>query len=254
MDEAKKTSAGETAEANGAYDDGDVNRRQHNSAKGNGAQADSAAERLFSESNRFLEQLRPSGPWVLTAILPDGGAATITVTTHTAAEVDAFLHEHNGKRNLYYSTNPTKTAMTKKAAKADIAAVEYLHADLDPADGETPEAAKARYLGQLNGPFEPKPTAIVDSGNGIQCLWRLAVAIVLPEEEAVRKAIIEDVEARSAALMVRLGAKPGTQNIDRILRLPGTINLPNAKKRKDGRVECPTKLLSSNGASYPLES
>ena len=144
--------------------------------------------------------------------------------------------------------------MWKKAAKADVAAIEYLLADLDPATGETSEAAKARYLDQLNGSFEPKPTAIVDSGNGIQCLWKLANPIVLPEEEAVRKAIIEDVEARSAALMVRLGAKPGTQNIDRILRLPGTTNLPNAKKRREGRVECPTKLLSFNGASYPLDS
>ena len=34
--------------------------------------------------------------------------------------------------------------------------------------------------------------------------------------------------------MLRLGAKAGTQNIDRILRLPGTINLPNAVKAKEG--------------------
>ena len=163
------------------------------------------------------------------------------------------MSEHNGRRNLYYSVNPTRKAITSKAKKTDIAAVEYLLADLDPADGESSEAAKARYLAQLNGSFEPKPTATVDSGNGIQCLWRLTDAIVLPEEEAVRKAIIEDVEARSAALMVRLGAKAGTQNIDRILRLPGTTNLPNAKKLKAGRVPCPTKLISFNGATYPLD-
>ena len=215
MDDPNKlASAGGTAKAR-SYDGGDdVNRRQYSSAKSTGTQVGSAIERLCIETVSFLEQLRPNGPWVLTAILPDGGAATITVPTHTAAEVDAFLCEHNGKRNLYYSTNPTKTAMTKKAAKTDIAAVEYLLADLDPADGETPEAAKARYLGQLNGPFEPKPTAIVDSGNGIQCLWRLAQRIELSADGAN---IIEDVEARSAALMFRLGAKPGTQNIDRIL-------------------------------------
>src|SRR5262249_18734010 len=218
---------------------------------GAGKQGGSAAERLFSDSINFLKQLRSNGPWVLTGIIPDG--STITVTVQTTAEVNAFVHEHDGKRNLYYSVNPTRKALASKAKKADIAAVEYLLADLDPADGETSEAAKARYLGQLNGSFEPRPTAIVDSGNGIQCLWKLANPIVLPEEEAVRKAIIADVEARSAALMVRLGAKPGTQNIDRILRLPGTINLPNAKKRREGRVECPTKLLSFNGVAYPLE-
>ena len=66
--------------------------------------------------------------------------------------------------------------------------------------------------------------------------------------------IVADVEARSAALMVSLGAKAGTQNIDRILRLPGTINIPNAAKLEKGRVRCPTKMLAFNGASYPLEA
>src|SRR5215471_455906 len=165
----------------------------YSSANAGESKAQSTVEGLFSESISFLVQLRAKGPWVLTAILPDGGAPTITRTVHTAHEVEAFLHEHNGKRNIYYSTNPTKTEMSKKAAKADIAAIEYSLADLDPADGEASEAAKARYLAQLET-FEPKPTATVDSGNGIQCLWRLTNAIVLPEEEAVRKAIIEDVD------------------------------------------------------------
>jgi hypothetical protein len=176
------------------------------------------------------------------------------------------VHEHNGKRNVYYSTNPTRSNILKKAAKTDIAAIEYLLADLDPAKDEMPEAAKARYRRQLNT-FEPKPTAIVDSGNGIQCLWKLAQPVVLGEPLKTMddkgkpklvfspedKAKIHDIETGTAALMVRLGAEAGTQNIDRILRLPGTINLPNGVKRKKGRVCCPTKLLAFNGASYPLE-
>src|SRR5262249_22911547 len=215
-------------------------------------QAQSNVEGLFSETISFLTQLRSNGPWVLTAIVPDG--RTITISARTTAEINAFVHEHDGKLNLYYAVNPLRNLMWKKAAKKDVAAIEYLLADLDPATGETSEVAKARYLDQLNGSFEPKPTAIVDSGNGIQCLWKLANPIVLPEEEAIRKAIIDDAEARTKAIMVRLGAKPGTQNIDRILRLPGTTNLPNAKKRKEGRVECPTKLLAFNGANYPLDA
>src|SRR6516165_9302910 len=193
------------------------------------SKAQSTVEGLFSGAISFLAQLRSNGPWVLPAILPDGGAPTITKTVHAAREVEAFLHEHNGKRNIYYSTNQTKTELTKKASKADIAAIEYPLADLDPAAGETSEAAKARYLAQLET-FDPKPTVTVDSGNGIQCLWRLTDAIVLPEEEAVRKAIIEDVEARSAALMVRLGAKPGTQNIDRILAITRHDQLAQCKE------------------------
>src|SRR5262249_59723022 len=47
MDEAKKTSAGETAEANGAYNGGEVNPCHYNSANGNRSKATSSAELLF---------------------------------------------------------------------------------------------------------------------------------------------------------------------------------------------------------------
>jgi hypothetical protein len=143
--------------------------------------------------------------------------------------------------------------MNKKAAKSDIAAVEYLLSDLDPWDDETPEQAKKRYLDQLNGAFQPKPTATIDSGNGIQCLWKQKEPIALPLDDT-RAAIIADIEARTAALMVHLGSKAGTQNIDRILRLPGTINIPNAKKKRTGRTECPTKLISFSDVRYSLDA
>ena len=51
-----------------------------------------------------------------------------------------------------------------------------------------------------------------------------------------------------------MGAKAGTQNIDRILRLPGTTNLPNAKKRREGRVVCPARLLAFNERVHPLDA
>jgi hypothetical protein len=205
---------------------------------------------ISTEAIEFLKQLRPP-PWILIAIKPDGPITAITA--HSAQDVEAFVNAHNNKDNLYYSVNPTKTELNKKPKKKDICAVEYLLGDLDPLDDEKSEDAKARYLKQLNGSFEPKPSVIVDSGNGIQCLWKLNNPIVLGDA-TVKDPIVADVEARSAALMLRLGAKVGTQNIDRILRLPGTANLPNATKLKKGRVRCPTKLIEFNGASYPLES
>src|SRR5262249_10849768 len=148
--------------------------------------------------------------------------------------------------------------LDKKAAKTDIAAIEYALADLDPNEGETSEAAKTRYLKTLEH-FNPKPTALIDSGNGLQGLWRMRERIALGELESGKftradQDTIADVEVRVAAIMLRLGAKPGTQNIDRILRLPGTVNLPNEKKRKEGRIVCPTKLLWFNDASYPLDA
>lgn len=85
----------------------------------------------------FLRRLRPGGPWLLTAIHPDQ-PGPITITAHDEAEIRAFVCEHHGRRNLYFSVNPTKRDMAKKASKADIAKVEFLHADLDPRNDETP--------------------------------------------------------------------------------------------------------------------
>jgi hypothetical protein len=220
----------------------------------------------------FLQMLRPGGPWVLSAIDPNTEAIE-TITAKTPNDVEAFVRKHEGKCNMYYSVNPTRTAMTKKAEKTDIARIEFILADLDPMNAETPAAAKARYLKQLDD--APKPTAAIDSGNGVQCLWRLEDPIDLAEpvwvDEVITKngkkqkkrvakfsdadqANVEDVEARNAAIMLRLGAKAGTQNIDRILRLPGTTNLPNKAKAEKGRVACPAKLLWFSDAAHPLSA
>jgi hypothetical protein len=214
---------------------------------------------------KFLEKLRPGGPWVLTAIVPDG--KTTTATVYTADQVEAFVRKHNGKRNLYYSVNPTRAPLNKKAAKTDIIAIEFILTDCDPRDDETPEQAKARYrkaIEQFTEETGIKFAFGIDSGNGIQGAIRLEKRIELKppvrdEKGELRfseedQAKIDDAEPRAATLMRRLGAKPGTQNIDRILRLPDTTNLPNAKKRKAGRTECQAKLLWFDDVSYPLDA
>src|SRR5262249_36412351 len=160
-------------------------------------------------------------------IIPDG--LTETTTAQSFAEVDAFVNKYNGERNIYFSVNPLKTPMFKKAAKTDVAAVEYLLGDLDPQDNEESEAAKQRYLNELKT-FEPKTTAVIDSGNGVQILYRLDHAVDLSQypvaetiEDGKHKLIlgsdaakvVADIEGRSKALMERLGSKAGTQNVDR---------------------------------------
>jgi hypothetical protein len=189
-----------------------------------------------SEAADFLKQLRPDGPWLLTAIIPDG--VTETITARDTNEVDAFVSANNGKRNLYFGVNPTRQPMKKKPAKVDVGIIEYIFADLDPEAAESPEAAKERYLQAIDA-HKPSPTAIIDSGNGIQGLWRLSERIDIGRFAPVKDkkdelvlatqaaAIAADVEDRTKTLMETLGAVAGTQNIDRLLRLPGTINLPN---------------------------
>src|ERR1700733_507675 len=102
-------------------------------------------EERATEAVDMLERLRPGGPWLLTAIEPLNGDIK-TITARTADRVRKFISDHNGERNLYFSVNPTRLAMDKKAKKTDLAAIEYIHGDLDPRDDESPEDAKARFL------------------------------------------------------------------------------------------------------------
>ena len=109
----------------------------------------------------------------------------------------------------------------------------------------------------------PEPTLIVDSGNGIQALWELEEPIELanPVDKVysdAEQAKIADVEGRMKTMMERLGSKAGTQNIDRILRLPGTVNIPNKKKREQGRTECLSLPVHGDdgdlGPAHPLSA
>ena len=78
-------------------------------------------------------------------------------------------------------------------------------------------------------------------------LWRLEEAVEITGSE-----VIEEIEARNHALALAFHANPSTRNIDRLFRLPGTINFPNRKKRKLGRTRCKAKLLEHNQVAYPL--
>ncbi len=204
----------------------------------------------------FLEQLRPGGPWALTAILPDGPTATETFSDENG--VIAFIRKHDGKRNLYFTINPTRGPITSKALRLDITAIEYLQADLDPEADETPEQAKDRYLTALTN-HQPPATIIIDSGNGIQALWRLAEPVQLGE--LVNKDFtdndkhtIRNIESRTKALIIKLGCRDAsTFEINRIFRLPGTTNIPNRVKKEKGRVECPTKLIRFNAILHGLD-
>ena len=85
--------------------------------------------------------------------------------------------------------------------------------------------ALAAELAELPWP----PTVIIDSGNGIAPLWQLEA--VLPNVEEHQGAI----EALGRRIEKALGGIENTSNIDRLLRLPGPINLPDAKKLGKGR-------------------
>ena len=194
----------------------------------------------------FLKLLYPNGSWVLTAIDPAEKKGIITETLESESAVEQFVEKHNAARNVYYSVNPVKGKVTKKAAKTDIASAAYLHVDADPDDGESPELFKERIMPKIEA-HKPAPTFVINSGNGVNLLWRLDAPVALNGVQDW-----EDIEARNAGLAKQFEADPSTKNIDRILRLPNTVNYPTKKKLEIGRTVCMASLLNWNDGSYSL--
>jgi hypothetical protein len=196
----------------------------------------------------FLASLR-TGPHVLTHIHPD----THHVSSRCFARADdpdlpAFLaHAVETGAGVYFGLNPPKTDADKKTKKEDIARIEWLHVDLDPQPGVPREEARQAITDKLDSlEGDAAPSIVIDSGNGFQAMWRLDMAV--PNKDGMT----DRVEAINNGIAEKLGGDTGTWNIDRILRLPGTTNFPNAKKRAAGRTAAPASLVIASDTTITL--
>ncbi|QIG74938.1 integrase protein [Rhizobium phage RHph_I72] len=185
-----------------------------------------------SAAIQFLQAWSPDDPWQLTAIVPDGRVTTTTFDGEDRVKrARKWIEERNGRENIYFTVNPLIQAKNVKATKTEIRGMRWLHVDLDPRPGEDLDAERERAE-RLLREFKPAPTVIIDSGGGFQGFWLLDREQTTngSEEKAA------ELEAYNLQIEVLLGAD-SCHNIDRIMRLPGTVNLPNEKKRKKGRIE-----------------
>jgi hypothetical protein len=196
-----------------------------------------------------LRKLRPNGPWTLAAIPVEGGAPEV-VSFKGTEEVPAmreWIAAHNGRKNLYWTLNPTRQRMNRKPTKADIARFDFAHVECDPLPGERSADAKPRHRAKLKA-MEKPPWMIYDSGNGVVGVWKIERPVTIARGDANA---IAECEAVNIGLKLELGGKAegvdDCQNIDRLLRLPHTVNLPDAKKRAAGRVI----ELAGNVETYP---
>jgi len=201
---------------------------------------------------RFLAQWSPEGPWVLTCIEPDKkGIETRSFAPGDEEALRAWLGRWAATRNIYFHVNPVMRRLDKKAERADIRALAWLHVDIDPRVGEKIEVERERALHLLRNPpgDVPPPTVIVDSGGGYQGFWKLADPYAIDGEEAR----YEEAKRWNLQLEVLFGAD-NCHNVDRIMRLPGTINWPDAKKKRKGRVAAVARLIEFHeDRTYPLD-
>lgn len=135
--------------------------------------------------------------------------------------------------NCYFSVGEPLKAVTKKMERADIARVWYLHVDLDPRAGEDLAQEQERILNLLRNPPAPlpPPTGIVYSGGGYQGYWALSEPLTV--DGLVN--VAEELKLYNVQIERALGGD-NCHDISRILRVPDTVNVPDEKKVKKGRV------------------
>ena len=223
-------------------------------------------------SEKFLLRWSPDGPWVLTAIRTDKqGIETASFypdgtmvdgpnqsdemvpmkPEHCIQGLRKWLETHNGKRNIYFHVNTPLRALTKKAGREDIKSVDWLHVDIDPRVNEDLDEERKRALDLLTSNLPegvPKPTVIIFSGGGYQAFWKLQQSIIIDGD--LPKA--EDAKRYNVQLEIRFGAD-NCHNIDRIMRLPGTINLPDARKVKKGRTATLAECVQFDDDEYSID-
>ena len=217
----------------------------------------------LSASVSFLEQWSAKGPWVITAIEPDGKPLAKTFTD--IKKVKPWLKKYVDARNIYFQVNPLIDGRKEgKANKLEVLAMSWLWVDMDPRNDKIDPLAAAdvreaaiekeskRALDMLNE-FSPPPNVVVSSGTGVQGFWRLEEDESLEIRGDIERA--ESLESYNRELE-RILSADSCHNCDRIMRLPGTLNHQNAtKQRKYGAREPRlAKLIHFDADAYSISS
>jgi len=193
----------------------------------------------------FLRRFHPTSLWGLCCFGPGeqevGPARAFDPAEEAAAR--SFIDAVDGKHNVYFTVNVMRCRLAKKAAKKDIVEVSWLHSDgdlnknLDWSDLVAVAAEKARVLQRLRS-YIPMPTAIIWSGGGFQAFWRLSEIICVDGN----KQLMASIERRMQLIERTLGTD-ACHNVDRIMRLPGTLNVLGPTKFRAGRKPARAELV-----------
>jgi len=142
------------------------------------------------------------------------------------------ISENKKGYGVYWTVNLVRRGLEKKPKKSDMVAGRFLHVDLDPPKDGTP-FDRAGLLARLYA--ELGPSFVIDSGGGLQAFWRLEyLAENLPAVELLNRRVSQ------------LFGGDHCHNIDRLMRLPGTVNYPNALKRARGRLPALATLVQDD--------
>jgi putative DNA primase/helicase len=125
--------------------------------------------------------------------------------------------------------------------KENVKYLNAFHAEVDYGDEghkkSSPHKTREDALNAIQN-FHIGPTIIVHSGGGFHCYWVLSKPLKVEEDG------IEALESINKSLTQALGGDPGTQDISRVLRVPGTYNFKNPDNPRK------VTLFSNSGRKY----
>lgn len=148
------------------------------------------------------------------------------------ARLASFIADQSGQRNIYFSINPR---LHRGGRAKDVAARRNVVLDLDFVSDDAPstDMDRSATLSALRG---LNPSALVASGGGYHA-W-------FPVEELLGT---QPLFLSAAVLGPAMKAVHSDNMADpaRIIRLPGTLNIPSAGKRAKGRRLAWSELLET---------
>ena len=151
------------------------------------------------------------------------------------AAMEAFIRDHMGLRNLYVGCNPRTDDWAGQQGKmvsgkwtfpdaADVPIRRNVVLGLDLKDAPSVDSDWTQTVDALR--TELDPILVLNSGNGYH-VWLPIEPVSGPDVAAST--------TRLAAAMAKIGSD-NMADPSRIVRLPFTVNLPNASKRERGAV------------------
>jgi hypothetical protein len=193
----------------------------------------------------FMELLR--GDVTLCVMPPDGGGPSALRGPNALTQALA----HNASLNAYFVVNIVKPDINKKPTKGEIETIRAVGGDIDWdrrkfsgrfKDGmqELEDTVLPALIGAT-----PQPSLIIFTGGGLQPIWLIEPLPNTPENRSRAEGVGEYIAAR-------FGGDP-VGNIDRILRLPGSVNHPKKAKRDAGQLTRRATFKIFSGKRYRLE-
>ncbi len=143
--------------------------------------------------------------------------------------------------DVYVGVNP-RTG--QKGKKENVHYLSSFHAEIDYGSiGHKKETEFANYeeaMDAINN-FHLQPSAVIHSGGGFHCYWVLKTPLRVSDYG------IATLENINKALTQSLNGDPGTHDISRVLRVPGTFNFKNPQNPR------PVGIISMSGLTYEYD-